>query len=78
MILDSFRQDARFSLRILRKSPGFTAVVVLTSHLVAGLLYGLRPTDSVTFAGLAALLVVIVALFACYIPAPVLSIQFKP
>jgi hypothetical protein len=60
--------DLKFALRQLCKSLGFTAAVVLTSHLVAGLLYGVRPRDPVTFAGVAALLVV-VALVAYYIPA---------
>jgi ABC-type lipoprotein release transport system permease subunit len=38
------------------------------SHLMAGLLYGVRPTDPVTFVGVAILLIGI-ALLACYIPA---------
>jgi putative ABC transport system permease protein len=38
------------------------------SHLMAGLLYGVRPTDPVTFVGVAVLLIGI-ALLACYIPA---------
>ncbi len=41
---------------------------VVVSHLMAGLLYGVTPTDPLTFAGVA-LLLIIVALFACYIPA---------
>jgi predicted permease len=41
---------------------------VIVSHLMTGLLYGVRPTDPLTFAGVA-LLLIIVALFACYIPA---------
>ncbi len=41
---------------------------LIVSHLMAGLLYGVRPTDPVTFAGVA-LLLIAVALLACYIPA---------
>ena len=41
---------------------------LIVSHLMAGLLYGVRPTDPVTFAGVAFLLIC-VALLACYIPA---------
>jgi len=44
------------------------ACALIVSHLVAGLLYGVRPTDPLTFAGVA-LLLVGVALLACYIPA---------
>ncbi len=41
---------------------------LIVSHLMAGLLYGVRPTDPLTFLGVA-LLLVGVALLACYIPA---------
>jgi putative ABC transport system permease protein len=41
---------------------------LIVAHLMAGLLYGVRPTDPLTFAGVA-LVLVIVALLACYIPA---------
>jgi len=44
------------------------ACALIVSHLMAGLLYGVRPTDPVTFAGVAVLLIG-VALLACYIPA---------
>jgi predicted permease len=41
---------------------------LIASHLMAGLLYGVRPTDPLTFVGVTILLSV-VALAACYIPA---------
>ena len=41
---------------------------LIVSRSMAGLLYGVRPTDPATFVGVA-LLLVIVALFACYVPA---------
>jgi len=41
---------------------------LIVSQLMAGLLYGVRPTDPATFAGVA-LLLIAVALLACYIPA---------
>ena len=41
---------------------------LIMSHLMAGLLYGVRPADPLTFAGVA-LLLLVVAIFACYIPA---------
>jgi putative ABC transport system permease protein len=44
------------------------AGALVVSHLMAGVLYGVKPTDPVTFAGVAILLVCI-ALLACYIPA---------
>jgi putative ABC transport system permease protein len=46
---------------------GFVGALIV-SHLMAGLLYGVKPTDPVTFAGVA-LLLIGVALLACYIPA---------
>jgi putative ABC transport system permease protein len=44
------------------------ACALLVSHLMAGLLYGVSPTDPLTFVGVAVLLVG-VAVLACYIPA---------
>jgi ABC-type lipoprotein release transport system permease subunit len=41
---------------------------VIVSRFIAGLLYGVRPTDPLTFVGVA-LLLILVATFACYIPA---------
>ena len=41
---------------------------LIVSHLMRGLLYGVRPTDPLTFAGVA-LLLIAVAMLACYIPA---------
>jgi putative ABC transport system permease protein len=41
---------------------------VIVAHLMAGVLYGVRPTDPVTFVSVA-LLLIAVALLACYIPA---------
>ncbi|MGA3049891.1 MAG: ABC transporter permease [Terracidiphilus sp.] len=41
---------------------------LIVSHLMAGLLYGVRPTDPVTFVGVAILLIG-TALLACYLPA---------
>jgi len=46
---------------------GLIAALVV-SHMMAGLIYGVRPTDPLTFAGVA-LVLIGVALLACYIPA---------
>ena len=43
-------------------------VAVIVSRLIATLLYGVRPTDPLTFAGVA-ILFLVVALLACYLPA---------
>jgi predicted permease len=61
---------------VLRQGLGLAAAgtavgllgAVIVSHLMRGLLYGVRPTDPLTFAGVAVLLIG-VALLACYIPA---------
>lgn len=55
------------SLAIAGVAVGLVGALIV-SHLMAGLLYGVRPTDPVTFAGVT-LLLVGVALLACYIPA---------
>jgi putative ABC transport system permease protein len=44
------------------------ACALLVSQLMAGLLYGVSPTDPLTFASVAVVLIG-VALLACYIPA---------
>jgi len=54
-------------LAIAGAAVGLVGALVV-SHLMAGLLYGVRPTDPVTFSSVA-LLLLCVALLACYIPA---------
>jgi ABC-type antimicrobial peptide transport system permease subunit len=44
------------------------AGALIVSHLMTGLLYGVTPTDPLTFVGVA-LVLTLVALAACYIPA---------
>ena len=45
-----------------------TAVALLVSHLMAGVLYGVRPSDPATFLAVSGVLL-LVALLACYLPA---------
>ena len=59
------RQGLRFALA--GAAVGLVCALIV-SHLMAGLLYGVRPADPLTFAGVA-LLLVGVAVLACYIPA---------
>ena len=54
-------------LVIVGAAVGLVGAVVV-SHLMTGLLYGVRPTDPLTFV-VVALLLIGVALLACYIPA---------
>jgi len=41
---------------------------LMVSHVMAGALYGVRPTDPATFVGVAFVLIA-VAFFACFVPA---------
>jgi putative ABC transport system permease protein len=69
-------QSTNILLMVLRQGLGLAlagaalglAGALIVSHLMAGLLFGVRPTDPLTFATVA-LLLVGVALLACYIPA---------
>ena len=54
-------------LAIAGAAVGFVCALIVL-HLMAGLLYGVRPTDPLTFASVA-LLLIGVALLACHIPA---------
>jgi ABC-type antimicrobial peptide transport system permease subunit len=60
-----FSHGAR--LILIGLGAGVASALALT-RLMAGLLFGVSPTDPLTFLGVAALLVM-VALFACYVPA---------
>ncbi len=61
---------------VLRQGMGLTVAgaavglvcALVVSRVMAGVLYGVEPTDPVTFAAVAAVLIA-VALFACYVPA---------
>jgi predicted permease len=56
-----------FQLAVAGAAIGIVCAVIL-SHLMASLLYGVKPTDPLSFGGVAALFVG-VALLACYLPA---------
>jgi predicted permease len=63
------RMVLRQGLRLALAGTAFGLVgALIVSHLMTRLLYGVRPTDPLTFAGVA-LLLMGVALLACYIPA---------
>jgi predicted permease len=71
-----------FGLTMAGAAVGLACALVV-SQLMAGLLYGVRPTDPATFA-IVVVLLVSVALFACYIPArravridPMIALRFE-
>ena len=67
----------------LRGSIAGIAGALLLSRLMSKLLYGVQPTDPITFAGVAAVLG-LVAVLACYIPArramrvdPIVALRYE-
>jgi ABC-type lipoprotein release transport system permease subunit len=73
--------DLRHAARSLWRSPGFAAAAV--ARALSSLLLDVRPLDPVTFAAVAALMVV-VALLACLAPArraarldPIVALRYE-
>ena len=74
--------DLRNAARTLAKPPWFTAAIVATRALTA-VLYGVSPTDPLTFLAVA-LFLGAVTLLACYLPArgaaavePISSLRYE-
>jgi ABC-type antimicrobial peptide transport system permease subunit len=76
---------------VLRQGLGLAAAgaavglvcALVVSHLMAGVLYGVRPEDPLTLVGVAAIFI-LVAVFACYIPArravrvdPIVALRYE-
>jgi putative ABC transport system permease protein len=67
--IDVVRMILRQGLRLALAGVAVGLVGALAvSQLMGGLLYGVRPTDPLTFA-VVTLLLIVVALLACYMPA---------
>jgi putative ABC transport system permease protein len=81
---DVFRLVLNEGLRVVLVGVAIgTAAALLLTRLMASLLFGVKPTDPLTFAAVAALLVC-VALAACYIPArratqvdPIIALRYE-
>jgi len=66
---DVFRRIVEQGMRVVLIGLGLgLAGALLLTRLLAGLLFGITPTDPFTFAGVV-LLLCLVALTACYLPA---------
>jgi putative ABC transport system permease protein len=81
---DVFRLVLNEGLRVVLVGVAIgTAAALMLTRLMAGLLFGVKPTDPLTFVAVAALLVC-VALAACYIPArrathvdPIIALRYE-